>query len=103
MAWISLLVAGVFEAAWAIGLKRSNGFTALIPSLCTIAAMGLSIWLLSVAMREIPTAVAYAIWTAIGTLLVFVFGALSGQQPVSLIQTACVIGMVACVLGLKFG
>jgi len=103
MAWLSLMIAGICEAVWAIGLKRSNGFTEFIPSLYTAVAMGLSIWLLGVAMREIPTAVAYAIWTAIGTLLVFVFSALSGQQPISLLQTACVIGLVACVLGLKFG
>ncbi|MDN0085767.1 multidrug efflux SMR transporter [Crenobacter sp. SG2305] len=103
MAWISLLLAGVCEAAWAIGLKRSNGFTVLAPSLYTLAAMGMSIWLLAVAMREIPTAVAYATWTAIGTLLVFAFGVLSGQQAISLLQTISMLGLIACVLGLKFG
>lgn len=88
---------------WAIGLKRSNGFSELIPSLCTIGAMGMSIWLLGGAMRDIPIGVAYAVWTAIGTLLVFVFGALSGQQPMSLLQATCVLGLVVCGLGSKFG
>lgn len=101
MAWASLLVAGVLEAVWAIGLKRSNGFSDWGASLCTILAMAASVWLLGLAMREIPIGIAYAIWTAIGTLLVFVFGVLFGGQVVSPMQALCVLGLVGCGLGLK--
>jgi quaternary ammonium compound-resistance protein SugE len=102
MAWISLLVAGVLEAVWAIGLKRSNGFSEWGASLYTVLAMAASVWLLGLAMREIPIGIAYAVWTAIGTLLVFVFGALFGGQSINLIQVVCVLGLVVCGLGLKF-
>ncbi|WP_137887205.1 multidrug efflux SMR transporter [Pseudomonas sp. 2FE] len=102
MAWVILLFAGVLEAVWAIGLKRSNGFSEWGPSLYTVLAMAASVWLLGVAMREIPIGIAYAIWTAIGTLLVFIFGALCAGQSISLMQALCVLGLVACCLGLKF-
>lgn len=102
MAWVILLFAGVLEAVWAIGLKRSNGFSEWGPSLYTVLAMAASVWLLGMAMREIPIGTAYAIWTAIGTVLVFIFGALSAGQSISPMQAVCVLGLVACGLGLKF-
>ncbi|HLA30553.1 MAG TPA: multidrug efflux SMR transporter [Pseudomonas sp.] len=102
MAWVILLLAGVLEAVWAIGLKRSNGFSEWGPALYTVLALAASVWLLGVAMREIPIGIAYAIWTAIGTLLVFIFAVLSGGQTINLMQTLCVLGLVACGLGLKF-
>lgn len=92
MAWLSLLAAGLCAALWAPAR-----------SLCTLSAMGLSIWLPSAAMREIATAVAYSVWTAVSTLLVFAFGAPSGQQSISLQQAVSALGPIACVLGLKFG
>lgn len=102
MAWVILLLAGVLEAVWAIGLKRSNGFSEWGASLYTVLAMAASVWLLGMAMRDIPIGVAYAIWTAIGTLLVFVFAAFSAGQAINPLQGLCVLGLVACCLGLKF-
>jgi len=102
MAWVSLLLAGVLEAVWALGLKHSNGFSEWGASVNTILAMAASVWLLGLAMREIPVGIAYAVWTAIGTVLVFIFGALFGGQAVSLLQALCVLGLVGCGLGLKF-
>ena len=68
MAWIYLIIAGLFECGWAIGLKYTDGFTRLTPSLLTVAAMAISFWLLSVAMKSIPIGTAYAVWTGIGAI-----------------------------------
>lgn len=103
MSWIYLSLAGVLETVWALGLKRSNGFSAWIPALVTVLAMAGSVWLLGLAMRTIPIGIAYAVWTAIGSLLVFVIGALYGGQSVTLLQMMCALGLVLCSLGLKFG
>ena len=68
MAWIALLFAGLLEIVWATGMKLSDGFTRLIPSLVTLVTMALSFWLLSVAMRTLPLGTAYTIWTGIGAV-----------------------------------
>ena len=102
MAWFYLICAGVLEAVWAVGLKHTNGFTRLIPSIWTLAAMAGSIWLLSLAVRTLPTAIAYAIWTAIGTLLVFLFSVWQGQHTLNALHAVCIVAIVASVLGLKF-
>jgi len=74
MAWIYLVVAGMFECGWAIGLKYTDGFTKLMLSLLTLSAMAISFWLLSVAMKTIPVGTAYAVWTGIGTVGVAILG-----------------------------
>ena len=80
MAWIYLTVAGLFEIGWAIGLKYTDGFTRLLPSLWTIASMILSIVLLGLALRTLPVGTAYAVWTGIGTVGTVVVG-IGGRMP----------------------
>ena len=74
MAWIYLIIAGLFECGWAIGLKYTDGFTRLMPSILTVAAMAISFWLLSTAMKTIPVGTAYAVWTGIGAVGVAIMG-----------------------------
>ena len=74
MAWIVLVVAGVFEVAWAIGLKTTDGFTRLWPSVLTIAAMVISLWLLGVAMKTLPVGTAYPVWVGIGAAGTVILG-----------------------------
>lgn len=74
MAWISLLIAGLLEICWAVGLKYSEGFTKPIPSIFTVTAIAGSFWLLAIAMRTIPLGTAYAIWTGIGAVGAVIFG-----------------------------
>ncbi|HVI28306.1 DMT family transporter [Hansschlegelia sp.] len=74
MAWIYLLVAGLLEIVWAYAMKQSNGFTRLLPTLITLAALGGSLGLLALAMRSLPLGVAYMLWTGIGAVGAFVVG-----------------------------
>ncbi|HEX5510001.1 MAG TPA: SMR family transporter, partial [Pseudolabrys sp.] len=74
MAWVYLLVAGLFEVAWAIGLKYTEGFSRLVPSLLTVAAMALSLALLGIALRSLPVGTAYAIWTGTGAVGTAILG-----------------------------
>ncbi len=74
MAWVYLVLAGLFECGWAIGLKYSDGWTKLVPSVLTMIAMAVSFWLLSAAMKTIPVGTAYAVWTGIGTVGVAILG-----------------------------
>lgn len=76
MAWIYLFVAGLFEVVWAFSMKNSEGFTKLGPSAITIAAMVVSFWFLTLAMRSLPLGTAYTIWTGIGAVGAFTFGIL---------------------------
>jgi quaternary ammonium compound-resistance protein SugE len=100
-AWILLVIAGVFECRWAIGLKYTEGFTRLWPSLFTVASMAISIFLLSRALREIPLGTAYAVWTGIGAAGVAVLGiALFGESR-DVARLLCILLIVAGVVGLK--
>ena len=101
MAWIILLLAGLFEIVWAVGLKYTEGFTRLWPSVGTVAAMVVSIVLLAVATKQLPLGTAYAIWTGIGavgavTLGIFLFG-----ESAAPLRLACVGLVVVGILGLK--
>ncbi len=101
MAWLILLVAGLFEVGWAVGLKYSAGFTRLWPSLGTVAAMAISLGLLGLALRSLPLGTAYAVWTGIGTVGTALLGiALLGESadPLRLI---CIGLIVAGIVGLK--
>ena len=100
--WIILLLAGLMEVGWAIGLKYTDGFTRLLPSILTIAAMVVSIGLLGIAVRELPIGTAYAVWTGIGMLGTLVVGVLllgESASPVRLVFAGLV---VIGVLGLKW-
>jgi quaternary ammonium compound-resistance protein SugE len=101
MAWFFLFVAGLFEIGWALGLKFSEGFTRLVPSLATLVAMAISFGLLSAAMKSLPVGTAYAVWTGIGAVGTAVAGMLLFNDPVSLARLLCLGLIVAGVFGLK--
>lgn len=101
MAWVSLVVAGLFECAWAIGLKYTENFTKLVPSLLTILAMAISIWLLSVAMKTLPVGTAYAVWTGIGAVGVAILGMVLFGESRDTIRIMCLLLIVSGIVGLK--
>ena len=101
MPWIILFIAGLFEIAWAIGLKYTDGFTRFWPSVATLAAMGLSVLLLSLAMRTLPVGTAYAVWTGIGAVGTVILGIVLFAEPANAARLACVGLIVAGILGLK--
>lgn len=101
MPWIYLLLASLFEIAFAIGLKYTEGFTRLWPSLLTIVAATISLWLLTQALRIIPVGTAYAIWTGIGALGVATLGIFLFGDSASPLRLACIGVIVAGVIGLK--
>jgi quaternary ammonium compound-resistance protein SugE len=100
-AWALLVVAGLLETAWAIGLKYTNGFTRLWPSVATIAAMGSSIWLLARALRVLPVGTGYAVWTGIGTVGAAILGIVLLGESRSAIRLLCLALIVAGILGLR--
>jgi quaternary ammonium compound-resistance protein SugE len=101
MAWLILAVAGLFEVAWAIGLKYTDGFSKLWPSVATAAAMVASVVLLGWAMRSLPVGTAYAVWTGIGAVGTVVLGIVLFGEPATLGRLACVTLIVAGIIGLK--
>ncbi|HEY1588321.1 MAG TPA: multidrug efflux SMR transporter, partial [Rhodanobacter sp.] len=90
MAWIYLLLAGLFEVVWAIGLKYSDGFTRLWPTVGTVTAMVISIVLLAMAVKTLPIGTAYAIWTGIGALGAVALGIVLFGDPATLPRLLCV-------------
>ena len=101
MAWVYLLLAGLLEIAWAVGLKYTEGFTRLWPSLWTGAAMILSMLLLAVAVKSLPIGTAYAVWTGIGAVGTAVLGILLFGEPREVTRLLCVLLIVAGIVGLK--
>jgi quaternary ammonium compound-resistance protein SugE len=101
MPWLVLLLAGLLEIGWAVGLKYTDGFTRLIPSLLTAASMLLSVLLLGLALRSLPLGTAYAVWTGIGTVGTVLFGILVLHEPATALRLACIALIVAGILGLK--
>jgi quaternary ammonium compound-resistance protein SugE len=101
MAWLYLLLAGVFEIGFAIGLKYTEGFTRLWPSVGTVVSAGISLWLLTQALRTIPVGTAYAIWTGIGAVGVAALGILLFSESASLPRLLCIAAIVGGVIGLK--
>ena len=99
--WIMLIIAGLLEACWAIGLKLSDGFTRPVPSVLTIAAIGLSMWLLAQAARTLPIGTAYGVWVGIGTVGAVVLGVVVLREPLSVARAACVALLIAALIGLK--
>jgi quaternary ammonium compound-resistance protein SugE len=101
-AWLIVLIAGLLETGWALGLKYSDGFSKPIPSVLTILGAIASFWLLSIAMKELPVGTAYAVWVGIGAvgtavLAVFLFG-----DPVSLWRVIGILLILAGIIALKF-
>ncbi|WP_407519853.1 quaternary ammonium compound efflux SMR transporter SugE [Methylobacterium oryzisoli] len=102
MAWLYLLVAGLFEIGWAIGLKYTEGFTRLVPSLLTVASMIVSLWLLGLALKTLPVGTGYAVWTGVGTVGTAILGIVLLGEPATLLRLLCIGLIVAGILGLKF-
>ena len=101
MAWISLLCAGVFEIAWALCLKYSEGFTRLWPTLAGLGTMTLSIACLVVSLRSLPLGTAYAIWTGIGAVGTAILGMSAFGEPADGIRVLCIALIVAGMVGLR--
>lgn len=101
VAWFLLLIAGLMEVGWAIGLKYTDGFTRLVPSVLTIAAMIASILLLGLALKTLPVGTAYAVWTGIGAVGTATLGILLLGEPATAVRLGCIGLIVAGIAGLK--
>lgn len=101
MHWIVLVVAGVLEAVWATALGRSEGFSKIGPTVVFVVALVLSMVGLAYAMTGLPVGTAYAVWVAIGAGLTVVWAMVTGTEPASLVRVLLVLGLIACVVGLK--
>lgn len=100
-AWIVLVAAGILEVVWAIGLKYSDGFTRLAPSVVTVVAAALSFWLLALSLRVLPVGTAYAAWTGIGAVGAAILGMMLFDEPANAARIACIALIVAGIAGLK--
>ncbi len=101
MAWVFLIIAGLFEIVWAIALKYADGFTRLWPSAIAVVGMIASVVLLELSLRQLPVGTAYAVWTGIGTVGAAILGMILFQEPATAIRIAC-IGLIVCgIAGLK--
>ena len=101
MAWLYLLIAGLFEVAWAIGLKYTGGFTRLIPSIWTVVSMAISFLFLSLALKTLPVGTAYAVWTGIGAVGVAILGIVLFAEPANALRLGCIGMIVGGIVGLK--
>jgi quaternary ammonium compound-resistance protein SugE len=101
LAWSYLVLAGVLEIVWAIGLKYTHGFSRLAPSIVTITAMIASIWFLALALRAIPVGTGYAVWTGIGSIGTAILGIALFGEPATAARLACIGLIIAGIVGLK--
>ena len=101
LAWVYLIIAGLLEVCWAIGLKYTEGFTKLTPSIFTIVTFSLSMFLLAKATHTLPIGTAYAIWVGIGVLGAVVLGVYFFNEPISLMLGFFVILLIISIIGLK--
>jgi quaternary ammonium compound-resistance protein SugE len=101
MAWILLLIAGLLEVGWAIGLKYTEGFTRLWPSVFTLTAMGLSVLLLAIAMKTLPVGTSYAVWVGVGAVGTAILGMVLFAEPATLGRLVSLGFIVAGIVGLK--
>ncbi len=101
MAWTYLTIAGVFEVVWAIGLKYTEGFTRLLPSIGTVGAMALSFLFLAIALKTIPVGTAYAVWTGIGAVGTVAMGIFLFGESRDLLRILCILIIVGGIVGLK--
>ncbi|MES2026951.1 MAG: quaternary ammonium compound efflux SMR transporter SugE [Pseudomonadota bacterium] len=102
MPWLILVIAGMFEIGWAIGLKYTEGFTKLWPTVGTVLAMVISVALLGIAMKTLPVGTAYAVWTGIGTVGTVILGMILLGDAVTAIRIFCILLIVCGIAGLKF-
>ena len=101
MAWVWLTLAGVLEIVWAVGLKSTDGFTRLLPSAITVAAMIASVYFLALAVRSIPIGTGYAVWTGIGAVGVAILGMVLFDEPRTFLRIVSILLIVAGIAGLK--
>ena len=101
MSWLILIVAGLFEIGWAVGLKYTEGFTRLVPSALTIGAMVVSLGLLGLALKTLPIGTAYAIWVGVGAVGTAIAGILLFGESAGAIKLACLALIVTGMVGLK--
>ncbi|WP_101525743.1 DMT family transporter [Nocardioides houyundeii] len=101
MAWIVLIISGVFEAVWAVALGKSEGFTRLVPSVVFALAIVVSMGGLAYAMRTLPIGTAYAVWVGVGASLTVAYSMATGDEAVSVGKVLLLLGLVGCVVGLK--
>ncbi len=101
MAWLLLLIAGVLEIGWAVGLKYTEGFTRLVPSVLTLLSMTASIGMLALALKTLPMGTAYAVWTGIGAVGTAILGIVLFGDPAGVARIACIGLIVAGIVGLK--
>ena len=102
MSWLLLLLAGLFEVAWAIGLKYTDGFSRPFPTLLTLIAMAVSVLLLAMAVKQLPLGTAYAVWTGIGAVGTVLMGIWLFNEPATLARLLCLLLIIVGILGLKF-
>ena len=100
-AWLLIILAGLLETAWAIGLKYSEGFSRPLPSVLTILGALGSFWLLARAMQDLPVGTAYAVWVGIGATLTLVWGFVTGQERPTIARILLLVLLVGSVIGLK--
>ena len=101
MAWLILVVAGLCEIAWAVGLKFTDGFTRPVPTTLVVGAMIASVWLLAIALRTIPVGTGYAVWTGIGAVGTAILGIILFNEPATAARIGCIALIVCGIAGLK--
>ncbi|MFD1121614.1 quaternary ammonium compound efflux SMR transporter SugE [Methylophilus flavus] len=101
MAWVILVIAGLFEVGWAIGLKYTDGFSKLWPTVGTVLAMVISLGLLGLAMKTLPVGTAYAIWLGVGAIGTVILGMVLFGEPATPLRIASLVLIVAGIVGLK--
>ena len=101
MSWIILVLAGLFEVGWAIGLKYTEGFTRLWPTVGTVAAMVVSLGLLGIAMKSLPVGTAYAVWVGVGAVATVLLQLARGKERLTLVRSLLLVLLVGCLVGLK--
>ena len=101
MAWVILVIAGLFEVGWAIGLKYTAGFTRLWPTIWTVLAMIISLWLLGIAMKTLPVGTAYSVWVGVGAVGTVILGIVLLGEPANAARLISVALIIAGIIGLK--
>lgn len=101
MAWLILFLAGLLEIGWAIGLKYTDGFTKLMPTVLTATSMVASVVLLGIAVRTLPLGTAYAVWTGVGTVGTVILGIVLFAEPATAVRLGCISLIIAGIAGLK--
>ena len=101
MSWVYLFIAGVLEIAWAIGLKYTDGWSRLVPSIFTVIGMIASFYFLSLALKTLPIGTAYAVWTGIGTVGATVLGIVLFDEPRDAVKLICILLILGGVAGLR--